>query len=101
MAEDMVRRLVSEQRKRLVAGLMNAVEAQPWYSRLTPSEKATYRQDVLSRVGVYHDFMLDVIKVNGEDTVVNGHALDLIEQVHAGQQRIEGALSVRAVRAGG
>lgn len=92
MAEDMVRRLVTEQRKRLIAGLMNAMEAQPWHAKLTPVEKAQFRKEVLERVGTYHDFMLDVIKVTDDTTLVNGHALELIEQVHASTRRVEAAM---------
>jgi hypothetical protein len=89
MADDMIRRLVGEQRKRLIAGLMNAVEASPWYAKLSAAEREAYRREVLTRVGTYHDFMLDVIKVADDDTMVNGHALEMIERVHASQLRIE------------
>lgn len=94
MAEDKVKKLAVEQRKRLVAGLLNAVESTAWYKRLTEDERQAYRREVFVRVGTYHDFMLDVIKVVDDDnTLVNERALDLIEQVHASQNRLERGLS--------
>ena len=50
----------------------------------------------MTRVGIYHDFMLDVIKVASDDELaVNEKALALLEQVHAGQRSLERAVSSR------
>lgn len=101
MADDRVKRLAGEQRKRLVAGLLNAVEATQWHKKLTPAERDAYRKEVFERVGTYHDFMLDVIKVADEEGMVNGHALELVQQVHLSQQRLERAIRQPAEVAGG
>lgn len=89
MADDMVRKLATEQRKRFIASMLGAAESSPWWGKLSQTEQRSYRDKVIGCVGVYHDFMLDVIKVSDENTVVNGHALEMIEQVHASNRRIE------------
>ena len=94
-----IKRLAVEQRKRLIAGLLNAVEGAPWYARLNEAERRTYRSEVMSRVGVYHDFMLDIIKVTDDDSVLNEHAVTLIEQVHESQRSLERALRERVAPA--
>lgn len=87
--EDMVRRLLGEQRRRLVASLLGAAEASSWWPQLGLVEQRSYRDKVLASIGTYHDFCLDVLKVSGEDSVRNERALELIEQVHASQRRVE------------
>ena len=102
MADDMVRKLAGEQRRRLVAGLMGAAEAQPWYSRLTAAERDTYRKEVMFRIGVYHDFMLDVLKVADDGSaVINDHALELLRHVHDTARRIETRIEGRTEEAVG
>lgn len=88
MSDDIIKRLAVEQRKRLVAGLLSSAENSTWWSKLRPEEQRAFRDKVLTSIGVYHDFMLDVIKVGG-DTPINEHAISLIESVHASQRRIE------------
>ena len=101
MADSQVRKLAVEQRKRLIAGLLNCVESQPWYRQLTEQQKREYRGEVMTRVGIYHDFMLDVIKVASDDELaVNEKALQLLEQVHAGQRSLERAVSSRVGASG-
>lgn len=92
MAEDMMRRLASEQRKRFVAGLLGAIETSAWYDRLAQTERRALREKVLVSVGTYHDFMLDVIKV-GDAGTVNEHALTIIQAVHDSQRRLERRLA--------
>jgi hypothetical protein len=48
MAEDMVRRLVVEQRKRLIAGILGHAERSPWWERLSRAEQEELRTTVLS-----------------------------------------------------
>lgn len=97
MAENFARRLIQEQRKRLVAGLLNCAEGQPWWKNLTEEQRRTYRGEVMTRVGAYHDLCLDVIKVaSDDDTMVNERALELLELVHDGQRSLERALSGRS-----
>ena len=94
MADDIIRRLAIEQRKRLVAGILNSAEKSAWWSRLRPEEQRAFRDKVLDSVGVYHDFMLDVIKVSDDDPI-NEHALTLLEQVRVSQRRVEAAVARR------
>ena len=94
MAEDdKIRRLAGEQRRRFVASVMGAAETSGWWSKMTAAEQRDFRSKVLNSVGVYHDFMLDVIKVSNEDSIRNELALDLIEQVHDSQRRLERQLA--------
>lgn len=88
MAEELMKRLAIEQRKRLVASILNAAESSPWWSRLSGPERTAYREKILSSIGVYHDFMLDVIKI-GQDDPVNEYAIELISAVHNTTKRIE------------
>lgn len=94
MGEDMIKELAIKQRKRLCAGLLNAVESAPWHTKLSPAEKQAFRKEVFDRVGVYHDFMLDVIQV-GDNQLINADALSLVERVHQSQRRIEQAIGLR------
>lgn len=95
MAEDIVRRLAVEQRKRLVASLLGSMETSAWWSKLNVAEQRAIRDKVLTSIGNYHDFMLDIIKVGTEDTGRNEYAVQLIESVHAGQRRLEAKLNGR------
>lgn len=92
MAEDMIKRLVSEQRKRVVGSIMGAAEQSAWWNKISPVEQRAFRQKVLDSIGVFYDFILDIIKV-GADGVVNEEAVQMIAQVHASAQRIERALA--------
>jgi hypothetical protein len=89
VGESIVRALAIEQRRRLVAGVMNATEASTWWGKLTPAERSEYRQMVMDKIGVYHDFMLDIIKVGGDDQMVGEESLALIQRVHDSLRRIE------------
>lgn len=92
---DIIRSLAVEQRKRLVASLMSHAEQSNWWSKLSSLEQRELRKKVLDSVGTYHDFILDVVKVSHEDGMVNEQALSLIQQVHAGQARLERTLGAR------
>ena len=85
----MMRRLAGERRRRFVAGVLGAAEQSPWWRRLSVEEQKAFREKVLTSVGDYHDFMLDVIKISNDDTLRNEHALNLLEQVHSSQRRLE------------
>lgn len=85
---DMMKRLISEQRKRVVGGILYHAEESSWWAKLTPVEQKTFRDKVLSSVGAFYDIVLDVIKVN-DGEIVNEHALALIEQIHDSQRRLE------------
>jgi hypothetical protein len=92
VSQDPVRRIVTEQRNRLVATLLTHLE-----SRLRPlggeREWQATRKVVMDAVGTYHDLILDVLKVSREDgSIRNETAVELIRAVHMSQRRIEDAL---------
>lgn len=93
MNEDMVARLLIEQRKRMIAGILGAAEQAQWWGKLNAAEQRAHREKVLSSVGVFYDFCRDVIKISNDDTVRNDYAIDLIRQVHAGQQKLQRQLT--------
>lgn len=83
-----------EQRKRAVGTIMGAVESLA-YPKLSQAEQRSLRQQILSGVGAYHDFVLDVLKVKGDDMLQNEQTLRLLNEIHHGQSRIESALNER------
>lgn len=89
MADDMVRRLLGEQRRRLVASILGGLETSSAWHKLPVGEQKQLREKVLASVGSYHDFCLDVIKVSGDDSIRNELALTLLQQVHDSQRRLE------------
>jgi hypothetical protein len=86
---DHLRRLAIEQRKRVVGGIMGHVENSPWWPKLAPAEQKAFRDKVLSSVNAYHDLMLDMLRITGDDALVNERTLDVIERVHESQRRLE------------
>lgn len=96
MADDVMRRLAGEQRRRFIAGVLGAAEQSNWWSKLTVGEQKQFREKLLNSVGAYHDFMLDVIKVSADDSIRNEHALTLLQQVHDSQRRLERSTRVPA-----
>ena len=87
--------ILIEQRKRLVASVMGAAEQSAWWSKLTSVEQREFRKKLLDSVGVFYDLVRDVVKVSNEDSMVNEQALSLIQQVHAGQARLERSMGQR------
>lgn len=91
MSDDIMRKLAGEQRRRFIAGVLGAAEMSPWWGRLSVPEQKAYRDKILTSVGSYHDFMLDVIKVSHDDVIRNEHAVNLLQAVHDSQRRLERA----------
>jgi len=83
MTESIIKRLAIEQRRRLIASVLNAVDDE--------KDARARRERIIRAINSYHDFLLDVVKVSDEEYVRNEHALELIASVHASQQRIERA----------
>jgi len=86
MADSVIKKLAIEQRRRLIASVLNAVDHE--------TDSRARRDKIIASINVYHDFLLDVVKVSDDDSVRNEHALTLIAAVHESQQRLE-----RSVRA--
>lgn len=83
--ESMVVRLLIEQRKRLIAGILGYAERSFW-DRLSPEQREDFRSKVFEAVGSFTDFTRDVLKVVDEDQLRNDRALELIEAIHASQR---------------
>jgi hypothetical protein len=85
---DQMMRLITERRKRTVATIMGHAERELWH-KLTVGEQQEFRRKVLQAIDEYTDLVRDVLKISGEDVVVNGHALELLQQIHdtSGQWR--------------
>ena len=82
MADSHFVRLVGARRKRLVASILGHAERE-FYSQLTESQREDFRLKVLDSVDDFADLMRDIIKVTGEDVVVNAHVVDMIERIYA------------------
>lgn len=81
MADSQMARLIGERRKRLVASIMGHAERE-FFEQLTPQQRSDFRRKVLGSVDEFADLMRDVLKITGEDVMVNGHALELLEAIH-------------------
>ena len=94
---DFVKNLAVEQRKRLVASLMECFEKQviptvPMNQRNAVTK--VFRDKVMSSVGKYHDTMLDCLKASINDgMVVNEEAVRLLRELHQGQERLSRELA--------
>lgn len=86
MADGVIRKLAVEQRRRLIASVLNAVDHE--------TDPRLRRDRIIASINIYHDFILDVVKVSDEECMRNEHAVDLIAAVHTSQQRIERASRV-------
>lgn len=89
---DFVKSLAIEQRRRLVASVMECFEKKvvPSVPTAVRNQVAKeFRDKVMSSVGQYHDFVLDCLKASVNDgTITNEAALDLLQQIHQGQQAL-------------
>lgn len=95
VAVDPVRRLIGEQRSRLVATLLSNLE--PMLRPLGETEWQRTRKTVMDAVGVYHDVVLDAYKVTRDgDSLQNDDVLRLIREMHRATSRIESSLNGRS-----
>lgn len=92
--DDLVGKLLAEQRRRLIATLLGTAESAPWWRDLTAEQQRAHRDKVLSSVGVFYDFCRDVVKVSSEDMTRNEYALELLQAVHDGQAALVRRLTV-------
>lgn len=90
MSDESLRKLITEQRKRAVAGIMGSAERSEWWKLLDRSEQLTFRDKVLTSIGVFHDLVLDVVKVNteGSDMVWNEYALEILQAIRNLQEKV-------------
>jgi hypothetical protein len=80
-------RLVQERRRRLVASIMGHAERE-FFDALTEAQQQAFRAKVLQSIDEFADLVRDLLKVQGEDVVVNEHALQLLEALHHQQATI-------------
>jgi hypothetical protein len=92
MADAQLIKLVGERRKRLVASIMGHAERE-FFAQLSPTQQREFRTKTLTAIDEFADLMRDVIKITGEDSVVNAHAIDLLQQIHDGQRALAKRLS--------
>ena len=87
MADTMMVRLIGERRKRLVATIMGHAERE-FFSQLSPTQQQEFRRKTLTAIDEFADLMRDLLKISGEDVVINSHALELLQQIHDNQRRM-------------
>lgn len=75
--------LLQAQRKRVVAAILGHAEREV-YPHLSRPQQAAFRAKVLTTIDVYHDLVMDLIKVyeGRDDSVINEEALNLLRQIH-------------------
>jgi hypothetical protein len=81
-------RLLSQQRKRCLATILNSAEGSPWWAKLSAGEQQAFREHVYSAVSVFYDLCRDVVKVTEDDGVRNDLVVDLIRSLHANQREL-------------
>jgi hypothetical protein len=71
-----------------VASILGHAEREV-YPHLTPLQRQAFRNKVLSSIDVYHDLVMDLIKVyeGRDDTIVNEEALKMIRDIHTELKR--------------
>lgn len=88
MSEDLTSRLLGEQRKRMIASILGAAEQSGWWNKLSAAEQRAFREKMLNSIGVFYDFCRDIVKITGEDSLRNDYAVELLQQIHTGQQKL-------------
>lgn len=81
--DQIVVRIINEQRKRCQASILGAAESAAWWSRLSRDDQAAFRLKVIDAVSVFYDLCRDVLKVADNDEVLrNERALQLVVDLH-------------------
>jgi hypothetical protein len=88
----LVVRLLSEQRKRCLATILNNAESALWWARLSDIQQNTFREQVRTALAVFYDLTRDVLKVTEDDSLRNDLALELIRSIHTQQAQIKQSL---------
>lgn len=78
---DQMMRLVTERRRRLVATILGHAERE-FYDRLTPLQQKEFRTKTLTAIDDFADLVRDLLKISGEEVIVNEYALELLEKIH-------------------
>lgn len=92
----MVKRLIIEKRKRVIATILGHAEREFLKTgKISRDEFETFRSATLLAIDTWHDLMLDILKISDEDMMRNEHAVELLERVHASQRRLSDQLAKR------
>lgn len=94
MSQEFVRTFAVQNRRRLVAGLMEYFEKQvlPSFPANVRSQVLKdYRARVMQCVGPYHDFVLDLAKSLPDDTAFNEEAMALLQRLHQDVRELRSA----------
>jgi hypothetical protein len=87
MAQPFIRNMLSRQRRRALAIILNYSE-RAFYERLTIDEQAHFRSVVLSAVSSYHDACLDMLESSVNDgMLLNEEAVRVVAQFNENLQR--------------
>lgn len=89
--DSQIQKLITRRRQRLVASILGHAE-RAFYPQLTAEQQRAFREKTLGSIDEFCDLMRDVLKVASDDVVLNDHALELLENLHAGQQELRDAL---------
>lgn len=90
MANEFVRNMLIEQRKRLSASVLSYCE-QHVYKSLEPRQQRDLREKVLTAVGAYHDVCLDMLKATVNDgSIPNEDLIQAIADLHTDVRAING-----------
>lgn len=80
-ANQFIRNLMGEQRRRAIGGLMTYIEREV-YPALNPKQQRDLRGRVIAVVTQYHDTCLDVLKASVDDgSLVNTEALAVLTRM--------------------
>lgn len=88
-------RLLGEQRKRCFATIMNAAENSTWWATLNDSQQGLFREQARSAIAVFYDLVRDVVKVTDDDAPRNDLVLDAIRAMHSEQRQLVDRLKER------
>lgn len=86
MANEFVRNLLVEQRKRAIGSILGHFDRE--FSASPMRQRQEFREKVLAAVGVYHDTCLDILKASVDDGIVpNAEFLEKLTEIHADVKR--------------
>ena len=90
----LVANLLSQQRKRLVAGVLGSAERAAWWPKLAAPEQVEFRARVLASVNGFYDVTLDLLKATADEGVlISEDALRLIQATHDRARSLERMLA--------
>ncbi len=84
-------KILTEQRKRLLATIMRSAEDSDWWPELERAEQETYRTQVVTAINVFYELCRDIVKAADSESLVNEEVVELIERIHESQRRMERA----------